>query len=581
MKYNSYLFQYLAIFAFGALIFSNTGCQQAAEVEQVEIKPYAIQQSAVYDSTAVVSAHPLASEIGKDILRQGGNAIDATVAVHFALAVVCPRAGNIGGGGFMIVRTAAGESAALDYREKAPAAATTDMYLDSLGNVIPDISRKGHLAVGVPGTVDGMIQAHAKYGKIKRFGDLVAPAVKLAREGYQISKTEADRLNEYQDEFRKFQTETSPFIKAEGWKSGDLLVQKDLSETLERIENQGRAGFYDGEIADLFVREMKKGNGIITKEDLANYSSVWRDPIIGDYKNYRIISMPPPSSGGICLLQILEGVEDYPLAEYGFQSPESIHLITEAERRAYADRAEHLGDSDFYPVPLEKLSNPDYIRERMSDYDAKMATPSDSILAGNINVAPESFETTHTSVIDADGNAVSVTTTLNLNYGSKVLVEGAGFFLNDEMDDFSAKPGVPNFFGLVGAEANKIEANKRMLSSMTPTIIEKDDKLFMVVGSPGGSTIITSVFQVFINVAEYGMSLPEAVAAKRFHHQWLPNTIMTEANMTIDTTTLKEMGHVIDPKKRIGLVKAIHVLPEGGLSVSGDPRHADDAVAGW
>lgn len=581
MKYISFYSQYLAIFAFGALLFSNFGCQESAKVISAEIEPYEIQQSAVFDSVAVVSAHPLASEIGKDILRQGGNAIDATIAVHFALAVVCPRAGNIGGGGFMIVRTAAGESAALDYREKAPAAATTDMYLDSLGNVIPDISQKGHLAVGVPGTVDGMVKAHARFGKIKDFGKLVAPAMKLAMEGYQISKAEADRLNEYQEAFRKFQTETSPFLKKEGWKSGDLLVQKDLGKTLQRIEKEGRAGFYAGETANLLVKEMKKGGGIITKADLENYSSVWRDPIIGDYKNYRIISMPPPSSGGICLLQILEGVEDYPLAKYGFQSVESIHLIAESERRAYADRAEHLGDSDFYPVPVEKLSNPDYIRQRMSDFDAAKATPSDSILAGNINISPESFETTHTSVIDAEGNAVSVTTTLNLNYGSKVIVEGAGFLLNDEMDDFSAKPGVPNFFGLVGAEANKIEPNKRMLSSMTPTIIEKDGKLFMVLGSPGGSTIITSVFQVFINVAEYGMDLPEAVAAKRFHHQWLPNTIMTEADMVIDTMALKAMGHVIDPKQRIGLVKAIHVLPEGGLSVSGDPRHADDDVAGW
>ena len=581
MKYNSYYSQYLAGLVLGALLFVNFGCQQVVEIIPVDIEPYDIQQSAVFDSVAVVSAHPLASEIGKDILRQGGNAVDATVAIHFALAVVCPRAGNIGGGGFMMVRTAAGESAALDYREKAPAAATTDMYLDSLGNVIPDISQKGHLAVGVPGTVDGMIKAHARFGKIKQFGDLVAPAVKLAKEGYQISKAEADRLNEYQEAFRKFQTDTSPFLKNEGWKSGDLLVQKDLGNTLQRIENQGRAGFYAGQTADLLVKEMEKGGGIITKTDLENYSSIWRDPIIGDYKNYRIISMPPPSSGGICLLQILEGVEDYPLAEYGFQSPQSIHLITEAERRAYADRAEHLGDSDFYSVPVEKLSNPTYIRQRMADYDAKMATPSDSILAGNINISPESFETTHTSVVDAEGNAVSVTTTLNLNYGSKVIVEGAGFLLNDEMDDFSAKPGVPNFFGLVGAEANKIEPNKRMLSSMTPTIVEKNGKLFMVLGSPGGSTIITSVFQVFINVAEYEMSLPDAVAAKRFHHQWLPNTIMTEADMTIDTNALKAMGHVIDPKKRIGLVKAIHVLPEGGLSVSGDPRHADDDVAGW
>lgn len=550
---------------------------------------HATEKTGTFDEAAVVSAHPLASEIGKEILSAGGNAIDAAVAVQFALAVVYPRAGNLGGGGFMVVRLADGESSALDYREKAPAAAYPDMYLDSLGNVIPDISRLGHLSVGVPGTVAGMLAAHEKYGQLEYFKDLIAPARRLAAEGFRITKAEAERLNSYKEAFTENYLplpgeenfEHHPFIKEGEWRAGDLLIQEKLAATLDRIADLGAAGFYEGETAAYLTEEMERGKGLITSKDLKDYKAVWRDPIIGDYKNYKIISMPPPSSGGICLLQILEAVEDYPLADYGYLSKESVHLIAEAERRAYADRAKHLGDSDYYPVPMDTLLNPEYIRSRMADYSESEATSSDSILAGDIRLAPESFETTHTSVVDGEGNAVSVTTTLNLNYGSKVFVSKAGFFLNDEMDDFSAKPGEPNYFGLIGAEANKIEPGKRMLSSMTPTIIEKDGNLFMILGSPGGSTIITSVFQVFINVAEYGMTLPEAVAAKRFHHQWLPNVIMTEENTPLDSTALKEMGHKIDPRKRLGLVKAIHVLDDGKLSCSGDPRHEDDDVAGF
>lgn len=587
MRMSTYIFNVFQNLAM--LIFAIGFLASSCHTTPVETSIYDIQKTAMADSAMVVTAHPLASQVGTDILKSGGNAVDAAIAVQFALAVVYPRAGNIGGGGFMMVRTGKGEMAALDFREKAPAAAHPDMYLDSLGNVIDNISRVGHLSVGVPGTVDGMIKAHERYGAIKNFKDLVAPAVKFAEEGFRVTQDEADRLNDYKKYFiENFISDNKediykyyPMVKEELWEKGDTLVQKDLAETLKRIQEKGEAGFYEGKTADLLVAEMQKGHGIITHEDLKNYNAVWRDPIVGEYKNYKIISMPPPSSGGVCLMQILEAIEDYPINNYGFHSPAAVHLMVEAERRAYADRAKHLGDSDFYPVPLERLLNPDYIRQRMADYNPEQATQSDSILAGDFSLMPESFETTHFSVVDKDGNAVSVTTTLNLNYGSKVITAGAGFFLNDEMDDFSAKPGVPNYFGLVGAEANKIEPNKRMLSSMTPTIVEKDGKLFMVLGSPGGSTIITTVAQVFLNVAEFGMSLSDAVNAKRFHHQWLPNTIMTEGETLPDTMALKKMGHKLDPIDRLGLVKAILVQDDGKLVGAGDPRHEDDDVEGY
>lgn len=544
---------------------------------------YDIDKNIMVDSAAVVSAHPLATQIGIDILKQGGNAVDATIAVQFALAVVYPRAGNIGGGGFMITRSKDGNYTALDYREKAPLAAHRDMYLDSLGNVVKNLSRLGHLSVGVPGTVAGMIAAHDSLGLIQPFSKLIEPAYLLAKNGFKITKREAERLTDYQDDFLEFNDSAMVFIKKEGWKEGELLVQTDLSSTLKRIMEKGEAGFYKGETARLLVEEMNSNNGIISSEDLEKYEPLWRKPIVSNYKKYRMISMSPPSSGGIALAQLLKIMEQYPISNYGFHSTEAVHLMVEAERRVYADRAEHLGDADFYNVPIDSMLADDYLLERMQDFDLQQATVSDSILASSFETTPESFETTHTSVVDPMGNAVSVTTTLNLNYGSKVMVDGAGFLLNDEMDDFSAKPGEPNFFGLVGAEANAIQPEKRMLSSMTPTIFEKDGQLFMVVGAPGGSTIITAVFQTFMNVAAFNMDLNNAVQAPRFHHQWLPDQIMYEDSAFSDETakTLQSYGHQLSKKEYLAIIKAIQILPNGKIQAVGDHRNPDDHAAGF
>ena len=529
----------------------------------------------------MVSPHPLASEIGLEVLREGGNAIDAAVAVQFAIAVVYPRAGNIGGGGFMVIRTADGKAAALDYREKAPLAASRDMYLDEQGDVIDGLSRDGHLAAGVPGAVAGLLEAHSKYGRLS-LDKLIQPAIGLAKKGFRISETEANRLNSFQPAFRKFNDSPNPFIR-DTFLIGHKLVQKELAQTLELIKEKGKAGFYEGPVAAAIVSECRSGNGIITMEDLKRYEAAWRDPIIGNYRGYKVISMPPSSSGGIALIQMLEMVEPFPLAQYGFHSTRAVHLMVEAERRAYADRAEHVGDSDFYDVPRDSLLSEAYLQQRMASFNPTHATVSDSILAGHFKMMKESFETTHTSIVDAEGNAVSVTTTLNSNFGCKVWVDGAGFFLNNEMDDFSAKPGVPNQFGLVGAEANNIQPQKRMLSSMTPTIIEKDGQLFMVLGAPGGSTIITAVFQVFLNVAEFGMNLEEAVNAGRFHHQWLPDEILIERGAFPDSTrqALEAMGHHFNEVGRMAVIKAIHRLPDGRLQAVGDFRNPDDDAVGY
>lgn len=549
---------------------------------QVPMAPdYLIQKSTITDTAMVVTPHPLSSQVGVAILQQGGNAVDATVAVHFAMAVVYPRAGNIGGGGFMVLRQANGEIAALDYREKAPAAASRDMYLDSLDNIIGGLSTKGHLASGVPGTVDGLIQAHQKYGRLD-FATVIQPAIDLARNGFAITETEAKRFNAFQEDFATYNTDDSPFIKKE-WKPGHKLVQTNLANTLERIKEQGRDGFYTGETADHIVAEMALGNGIISKEDLASYQASWREPLVGDYKNYNIISMPPSSSGGVALLQLMEMMEQYPISEYGFHSPEAIHLMAEAERRVYADRSQYLGDTDYYPVPIDSLIDSVYLATRMADFTAEAVSLSDSTEAGNFKLVKESFETTHTSVVDNEGNAVSVTTTINSNFGSKVLVHGAGFFLNNEMDDFSSKPGVPNQFGLVGAEANAIQPGKRMLSSMTPTIVEKDDELFLVLGAPGGSTIITAVFQVIMNTVEFDMPLDEAVAASRFHHQWLPDMLTIERYGFEEETleALKAKGHEFREINRMAVIKAIQVLEDGKLHGAADPRNPDDAALGY
>ncbi len=542
--------------------------------------PYAATKTDTSKLAMVVAPHPLASQVGAKVLRKGGNAVDAAIAVQFAMAVVYPRAGNLGGGGFMVIRMNDGQTNALDYREKAPLAAHRNMYLDSLGNPIPRLSQDGHLAAGVPGTVAGLLEAHRKYGRLP-LRHLIDPAIKLAAQGFPISEAEAARLNNTQEAFRKFNTRPSAFLKPQ-WQAGDLLVQKDLAATLIRIRQKGAAGFYEGKTAQLIVQEMQRGKGIITLEDLKAYRPVWRTPLIGQYKGYRVISMPPSSSGGVALLQMLQMVEPFNLEQYGFHSTKAVHIMAEAERRAYADRAEFLGDTDFYKVPIDSLLNPTYLKRRMADFQPDKASASTSVGAGKFQLSKESFETEHTSIVDVQGNAVSVTTTLNSNYGCKVVVGGAGFLLNNEMDDFSVKPGVPNQFGLVGNEANAIEPGKRMLSSMTPTIVEKDGQLFMVLGAPGGSTIITAVFQVLLNVVEFGLDLDTAVNAGRFHHQWLPDQILIEENALSPEVRkeLEAIGHKLQQVRYMAVIKAIQKLPDGSLLGVGDPRNPDDDAEG-
>ena len=531
-----------------------------------------------YKNGVVVTAHPEASKVGVEILKKGGNAIDASIAVQFALAVVYPNAGNIGGGGFLIYRDSKGKTDALDYREKAPLKASEDMYWDKNGNAITDLSLYGQFAAGVPGTVDGMVKAHEKYGKLN-WKELVQPAINLAQKGFKITKQQAGELTNKHNDFVKYNSKTNALTSKSSWKEGDLLIQKDLASTLKLIQQKGRAGFYEGKTADLIVKEMKRGNGIISYEDLKSYHSVWRTPVSGNYKGFKVISMPPPSSGGIALVSLFQSIEDYPINKWGFQADSTIQVMVEAERRVYADRAEHLGDPDFINVPQKQLLDKSYNVNRMKDFSFDKATLSSAIKAGEI-IGKESMETTHYVIVDKDGNAASVTTTLNNSYGSLVVVEGAGFLLNDEMDDYSVKPGTPNLYGLVGGKANAIEPSKRMLSSMTPSILEKDGKLFMVVGTPGGSTIITSVFQVILNVVDFGMTMQEAVAAPRFHHQWLPDQIDYEPNAISENIreSLKRKGYTLKERKPYGRVEGILVNTDGTYQAGADPRGDDKAV---
>jgi gamma-glutamyltranspeptidase/glutathione hydrolase len=531
----------------------------------------------------VVSTSKQASEAGIEILKKGGNAVDAAVTVGFALAVTSSSNGNIGGGGFMVAAMADGENFTLDHREKAPAAAHRDLFLNDSGNVVPGMSLFSRAGSGVPGTVDGLIRALEDHGSGKiSLRQALAPAIRLAEKGFNLSHYEAQRFNGNQGFFERNEAAAAIFIRRNGnpWSRGDKLVQKDLAKTLKRIAKYGRDGFYKGPVADLIVAEMERGNGLISLDDLKNYSSVYRNPVSGTYKGHEIISMGPPSSGGALLVNMMNMLENYPMDSLGWNSSDYIHLITEVERRAYADRAEHMGDPDFWDVPLEMLTSKDYANTRIKDISLEKATPSSAVSASG---APgyESRETTHYSVVDQWGNAVSVTTTINLSYGGGHLVKGAGFFLNNEMDDFSAKPGVPNAFGLVGNEANAIQPGKRPLSSMTPTIVLKDGKPFIVIGSPGGSTIITTTMQVILNVVIYGMDIKEAVSSPRFHSQWVPDIIMTEPRgLSRDVIqNLESKGHTLVPYKwgYIGEANGI-LITEDGFYGGGDSRGETSAV---
>lgn len=557
-----------------------TACGTAKKSSTPVLTPYSYtnQKNITAGKGAVVSAHPLASQAGLLVLQQGGNAIDAAIATQLALAVVYPGAGNIGGGGFLVAHLKDGRNITLDYREKAPAAGHRDMYLDAAGNASTDKSQNGHLAAGVPGTIAGLF-ASMPYAKLS-FEKLITPAILLAEKGFVLTEREARSLNNLQEDLKKYNTQPNAFMKNTPWKAGDTLVQTDLARTLQRVKEKGAAGFYEGETAKLIVAEMQRGKGIISIEDLKNYKAQPREPHVFDYKAYTIVGMPMPSSGGLLLHQMMKMIEPYQISNMGFQSAEAIQLMVEAERRAYADRAEYMGDKDFYPVPEKALAATAYLTDRMKTFTPGKASNSNDIKPGVVPV-PEHEETTHLSVIDNEGNAVAVTTTLNGGYGSRTVVGGAGFFLNNEMDDFSIKPGVPNMYGAVGGEANAIKPGKRMLSSMTPTIVLQNNKPYLVVGTPGGTTIPTSVFQTLVNIIEFNLSTIDAVNKPKFHHQWLPDRVDIENDFSSATAiALEMMGYKLHKRGAIGRTEVIKVLPNGKFEAVADKRGDDDA-RGW
>ncbi len=548
----------------------------------IQAQVTAFQYSSTKKSTgkngAVVSAHPLASQAGLLMLQKGGNAFDAAIATQWTLAVVYPGAGNLGGGGFMVATQKNKKPIALDYRETAPARATKDMYLDAKGNPVNEKSLYGHLSAGVPGTVAGLFASH-EFAKLS-MEVLIQPAIELAEKGFVITEAEARSLNNARQTFEQYNTRPPVFVKASGWKKGDTLIQTDLANTLKRIKDNGQKGFYEGTTAALIVEEMKRGKGLINLEDLKSYSAKFREAQRFDYRGYRVIGMPMPSSGGLLLTQMLKMIEPYPVAKMGFQTAASVQLMVEAERRAYADRAKYMGDADFYKVPVTELSANTYLKNRMKDYEPGKAGSSKITLEGVIP-GYESEETTHLSVIDNQGNAVSVTTTLNNNYGSRTVVGGAGFLLNDEMDDFSAKPGSPNLYGAVGGRANAIEPGKRMLSSMAPTIVLKNNQPFLVVGTPGGTTIPTSVFQTIVNIIDFKMRTEDAVNQPKFHHQWLPDEVFIERSFSAATKKqLEAIGYQLTERGQIGRTEVIKVLPNGRFEAVADSR-GDDSAASW
>lgn len=543
---------------------------------QSEINPfnYHSQKDINVKNGAVVSAHPLASEAGLRMLREGGNAIDAAIATQLALAVVFPEAGNIGGGGFTVIHLSNGKNITIDYRETAPGKSFRDMYLDSAGNPLLNLSQNGHLASGVPGVIAGLFKC-MKYAKLP-FKKLIAPAIELAEKGFAITENEAYELNHYQGDFKKYSSVTPVFVRDTKWKAGDILVQKDLANTLKRIRDNGRKGFYEGETARLIVEEMQRGHGIISYSDLKNYQAKERAPIEFNYKGAKVITMPLPSSGGIILEQMLKMSEMNHLSKMKFETPQSINLMVEIERRCYADRGKYLGDPDFYKVPVKTLVSDAYLKERMSTFIPGKAGSSKDIKEG---IIPESEQTTHFNVLDKDGNAVSVTTTINGGYGSRVVVGHAGFLLNNEMDDFSVKPGVPNMFGAVGQEANAIAPHKRMLSSMTPTIVLRNNKPWILVGTPGGTTIITSVYQTIVDIMDFGMDPHDAVNKPKFHHQWLPDVVYLEKGFDENVKNqLEEMGYKIQMRGAIGRTEVIMVNKDGSMTAVADHRGDDGAV---
>ena len=550
-----------------------------ASQAQVSHFKYNNTKNITVNKAAVVSAHALASNAGIAVMKKGGNAFDAAIATQLALAVVYPGAGNIGGGGFMVAHTSTGKNIALDYRESAPLKATKDMYLDSAKNPITILSMEGRLASGVPGTVAGLF-ATLKYAKLP-FKTLIAEAISLAEKGFALTKAQAEDFNYSQAVFLRNNKNRVAFVRDVPWKEGDILIQTDLANTLKRIRDKGAKGFYEGETAKLIADEMSSGNGIITENDLKNYKVRERVAMQFPYKNYQIITMPLPSSGGIILQQLFKMTAQKKLASYPFQSKESVQLIVEAERRAFADRAEFMGDEDFVKVPVKTLVSDNYLKNRMADYVEGKAGDSKTINPGQIK---ESEETTHISITDAEGNAVAVTTTLNDHFGSKTIISGAGFVMNNEMDDFSVKPGVPNMYGAIGNDKNGIAPGKRMLSSMTPTIVLKNNKPYIVVGTPGGTTIPTSVFQSIVNIVDYKMSADDAVNKPKFHHQWQPDVIYVEKDF--DKTLqedLKKIGYKIINRGAIGRTELITITGNKKeknkviINAVADKRGDDDA----
>lgn len=529
----------------------------------------------------VVTSHFLATESALDVLKNGGNAIDAAVTAAFSLAVTQPRSGNIGGGGFMLISSEKkDEVVAIDYREKAPSKATVDMFLDEKGDADSDKSRFSHLAAGVPGTVAGLAMALEQYGTIS-LKDAMTPAIKLAEEGFVVTPRFSKGLKDREDRLKKWESSNKIFYKADGgyYEPGELFVQKELAATLKRIAEVGAKEFYTGKTAELLVAEMAKHGGLISMEDMKNYTPVIRKPVHGNYRGFDIYSMSPPSSGGAHVVQILNILEGYPIPEYGHNSSITIHLMAEAMKRAYADRSLYLGDEDFVKVPLKGLTSKKYAAAIREDIDPYRAMPSKMIVPGK-PIPYESNETTHFSIVDKFGNAVSNTYTINFSYGSGIVVEGAGFLLNNEMDDFSAKPGVPNAYGLIGGEANKVEPNKRMLSSMSPTIVKQNGKNFLVTGSPGGSRIITTTLQVIMNVVDHGLNIQSAVAAPRIHHQWLPDEIRIEEGLSPDTIdALKQKGHEVKQKSSMGAIQSI-MIKDGMMYGGADPRRSTGLAAG-